>query len=101
MRATREALASALESALVADNVGACEACVRLMASGVRESRLERIALGRLRKLAHPRYEAAFRSLVARLRSAARRDPARLGRFMSRLDELVALADKRLSAVKR
>jgi len=69
--AEREELASILEPALLEDQRAACEACIALLEAGCAERRLQLLALGRLRKIAHRRYAEGFASCAGRLRAAA------------------------------
>lgn len=67
------ALASLIESAALEGNRGACEACIALLESGCSERRLQKLALNRLRKIAHRKYAADFGSCAQRMEMAAER----------------------------
>lgn len=96
-----EALASVLEPLLLADNAAACAAAASLMEEGARETRLQALALGWIRKLAHRGYEPDFRVLTARLRAVADADRDRLTRFAESLGEVESLFAARTAERRR
>ncbi len=101
----KEALASLLEGVLLADNGAACSAAAGLLEAGDRDGRLQGLALGWLRKLAHRGYSAEFRALSARLRAiASSREAAaggRLTRLSAGLDEVEAQFEARIAGGRR
>ena len=93
-----EALSDALEPALLPDNGTACELCARLIEDGARDGRIQRLALGWLRKLAHRKYADRFRALSDRLAGAAAASPRELSRLAAGLAELDWLFAARMAA---
>jgi adenine-specific DNA-methyltransferase len=97
----KSALADLLEPALLADNAAACQAAALLIGSGSSDRRLQGLALGWLRKLAHRGYEKEFRALSSRLGTAARADPVRLSRLANGLAKTEALFERRMAGRRR
>jgi len=97
----KEALAARLEPALLGDNAAACAAAAGLMEGGACDTRLQALALGWLRKLAHRGYEGDFRALASRLRAAAASGGDRLVRFSERLSEVESLFGARMADRRR
>jgi adenine-specific DNA-methyltransferase len=97
----KEALAALLEPALLEDNAAACAAAAGLIEEGACETRLQTLALGWLRKLAHRCYEEDFHALSFRLRAAAASQGDRLARFTERISEVEALFGARLAESRR
>jgi adenine-specific DNA-methyltransferase len=97
----KRSLAALLEPALLPDNAAACAAAAALIEGGLRERRVQELALHWLRKLAHRRYADDFRSLSGRLREAARRDEKGLGRLAAGLDAVTNLFEARIAASRR
>jgi adenine-specific DNA-methyltransferase len=94
----KTALAGLLEGALLEDNAEACAAAAGLIESGAAERRMLNLALGWLRKLAHPGYEAEFRTLAARLKAAA---GGTLPRMAEGIEGIEALFSARLAERRR
>jgi adenine-specific DNA-methyltransferase len=97
----KDALAALLESALLPDNAAACAAAAGLIEEGVPDRRLQDLALGWLRKLAHRGYEEEFRFLSARLGAAAEKDSSRLTPLAAGLGEVEAIFRARMSGRRR
>lgn len=99
--AGKSGLAALLDGALLPDNAAACAAAAGLIEAGASERRLQDLALGWLRKLAHRGYEPEFRALAGRLGRAAASDPRGLSRLAEGLEEIGALLDARLADGRR
>ena len=99
--AGKAALAKLLEGAILGNNAASCAAAAGLIESGVVDRRMQNLALGWLRKLAHRGYEDEFRSLMRRLGAAAALDPKNLSRLAAGLDEMEALFSSRLTDSRR
>jgi hypothetical protein len=99
--AGKSALAELLEGALVSDNAAACAAAAGLLEAGAVEARMQDLALGWLRKLAHRGYEAEFRSLARRLGAVAASEARRLPRLAEGLAAVEALFSARLAEGRR
>jgi hypothetical protein len=97
----KESLAGLLESALLPDNAAACAAAISLIEGGLRERRLQDLALHWLRKLAHRRYASDFRALAARIRAELERSAEGLGRIERGLAEIESLFEARLAGSRR
>jgi hypothetical protein len=97
----KEALAASLEPALLEDNAAACAAATGIIEEGACESRLQALALGWLRKLAHRGYERDFRALSSRLSAAALSGGNRLSRLSERISEIEALFAARMEDRRR
>jgi adenine-specific DNA-methyltransferase len=93
----KSALAELLEGTLLADNAAACAAAAGLIEAGASERRIQDLALGWLRKLAHRGYESEFRSLALRLKAVALSEGQGLPRLAEGLEEVEALFSARLS----
>ncbi len=87
-------LAALLRPAALPDYEAACGAASALLESGANDRRLQELALSWLRKLAHRRYEAAFRHAAARLGAAAAAGP--LDALSAGLREVEGIFDRRL-----
>ena len=97
----KDALSDLLEPMLLADNSAACAAVTRLIEAGAHDSKLQGLALGWLRKLAHRGYEDSFRALSLRLGAVALRHPEKLARLAEGVSEVVALFEKRMAGRRR
>jgi adenine-specific DNA-methyltransferase len=97
----KSALAELLEGALLPDNAAACAAAAGLLESGAFEARMQDLALGWLRKLAHRGYEADFRSLARRLKAVSSADGRGLPRLSEGIAGVEAQLDARLAAGRR
>ncbi|HTX72468.1 MAG TPA: hypothetical protein VMC79_06545, partial [Rectinemataceae bacterium] len=91
-------LARRLEPALVDDNGTACELCAGLIEEGASDSRIQRLALAWLRKLAHKKYEIRFLPLMERLQRAAETRPGELHALRLGVAELHRLFRARAEA---
>jgi adenine-specific DNA-methyltransferase len=100
-REGKEALAAILEPAILPDNAAACAAAALLIEAGSSDRRLQDLALGWLRKLAHRGYEDEFRGLSSRLRAVARRNSERLTRLADGVAEVEALFERRMAGRRR
>ncbi|MGA2546904.1 MAG: DNA adenine methylase [Rectinemataceae bacterium] len=100
-REGKEALAELLEPVLLPDNAAACSAAARLIEAGSFDRKLQDLALGWLRKLAHRGYEDKFRALSSRLDAVAGRNRGRLSRLADRLAEVEALFERRMAGRRR
>ncbi len=98
-RAERGELATLLAPLAAQDQEEALFGAALLIEEGNAELRLQRFALGRLRKLAHPRYRGAFEALWTRFCCSARARPGELWRLAEGLAELRALAEARMGAL--
>jgi adenine-specific DNA-methyltransferase len=94
-------LARLLESVLLPDNASACAAACALIEGGVRERRMQVLALGWLRKLAHHGYEADFRKLSARIGTIVATGRGNFPRLAEELSSITALFEKRLAEGRR
>jgi adenine-specific DNA-methyltransferase len=97
----KAALAGLLEGALLADNASACAAAAGLIEAGASERRIQGLALGYLRKLAHRGYETEFRALAQRLQAVAGSGRPELSRLAEGLREIEALFSARLAGRRR
>lgn len=95
------ALADRLEPAMARDNADACEFCAMLIESGVRDRRIQDLALVWLRKLAHRKYAGQFRELSARLALSTEKALGELGRLREGLAELQRLFAARMAGQSR
>ena len=94
----RESLAGLLEPLLARDNAEAAASAALLLEEGASEARLQRFALSRLRKLAHPKYRDSYEALFARLEAAAASRPSELTALAKGLSELSRIAEARFAA---
>jgi adenine-specific DNA-methyltransferase len=97
----KKALADLLEPTLLTDNTAACRAAIALLEDGLREKRIQDLALHWLRKLAHRRYEADFRALAARLQAVLEREGEGSARLARGLAEIETLFEARLAGSRR
>jgi adenine-specific DNA-methyltransferase len=88
-------LAALLEPAVLSGNRESCEACIRLLESGCRDTRLQDMALDCLRKIAHRKYGEDFEAASSRLGAVAERQG--LPRLAHRLSAIEALYGARLA----
>jgi adenine-specific DNA-methyltransferase len=96
-----ERLDDLLRPALLNDNVSACAAAVKLLESSVAfDRRLQRLALHWLRKIAHPKYEEAYRLLAERLLHVAGTRQQDFGRLASDLERIQLVFERRISGRK-
>jgi adenine-specific DNA-methyltransferase len=97
----KKALAELLEGVQLPDNRAACAAALDLMEAGASDRRLQALALGWLRKLAHRRYEAAFRALASRFAALSASGRDGLSRMAAELADIEALFSMRMSELRR
>ncbi len=97
----KEELSSLLEPLLLRDNGAACAAAADLMAAGVRERRMQDLALAWLRKLAHRGYASEFRALAARLASIAASDVVAFERLSVGLERIEGIFEARIAGGAR
>ena len=100
-RGGKEELSSLLEPLRLPDNVAACAAAADLMASGVRERRMQDLALAWLRKLAYRGYASEFRALSARLASIAGSDRLAFERLSAGLERIEEIFEARIAGGAR
>ncbi len=100
-RQGKEALSDLLEPVLLADNAAACAAVAGLIEAGAHDPKLQGLALGWLRKLAHRGYEESFRVLSLRLVAAAMGKPEKLAPLAEGVLEVTALFDRRMEGRRR